>query len=113
MPVALITNGLSRIQRSRLATSPLTPMLSAVIISEEAGVAKPDPRLAFLSLEALGCTDPREAVLMGDSLSSDVGCARAAGIDSIWLAPAGQTSPLPTWTVHSLEEAQRILLGTR
>lgn len=50
---------------------------------------------------------------MGDSLSSDVGCARAAGIDSIWLAPAGQTSPLPTWTVHSLEEAQRILLGTR
>lgn len=113
MPVALITNGLSRIQRSRLATSPLTPMLSAVIISEEAGVAKPDPRLAFLSMEALGCTDPRQAVLMGDSLSSDVGCARAAGIDSIWLAPAGQASPLPTWTVHSLEEAQRILLGTR
>ena len=65
------------------------------------------------SLEALGCTDPREAVLLGDSLSSAVGCARAAGIDSIWLAPAGQTSPLPTWTVHSLEEAQRILLGTR
>lgn len=110
MPVALITNGLSRIQRSRLATSPLTPMLSAVIISEEAGVAKPDPRLAFLSMEALGCTDPRQAVLMGDSLSSDVGCARAAGIDSIWLAPAGQSSPLPTWTVHSLEEAEDILL---
>lgn len=41
MPVALITNGLSRIQRSRLATSPLTPMLSAVIISEEAGVPSP------------------------------------------------------------------------
>lgn len=113
MPVALITNGLSHIQRSRLATSPLTPMLSAVIISEEAGVAKPDPRLAFLAMEALGCTDPRQVVLMGDSLSSDVGCARAAGIDSIWLAQEGQTSPLPTWTVRSLEEAQRILLGTR
>ena len=110
MPVALITNGLSHIQRSRLATSPLTPMLSAVTITEGAGVAKPAPRLAFLSMEALGCTDPRQAVLMGDSLSSDVGCARAAGIDSIWLAPAGQSSPLPTWTVHSLEEAEDILL---
>ena len=110
MPVALITNGLSRIQRSRLATSPLTPMLSAVIISEEAGVAKPDPRLAFLAMEALGCTDPRQAVLLGDSLSSDVGCARAAGIDSIWLAPEGQISPLATRVVHSLEEAEDILL---
>lgn len=111
MPVALITNGLSRIQRSRLAGSPLTPMLSAVIISEEAGVAKPDPRLAFLALEALGCKEPREAVLLGDSLTSDIGCARAAGIDSIWLAPAGKESDLPTWTAHSLDEAARILLG--
>lgn len=56
--MALITNGLSRIQRSRLATSPLTPMLSAVIISEEAGVAKPDPRLAFLAMEAPGLHGP-------------------------------------------------------
>lgn len=111
MPVAMVTNGLSRIQRSRLAGSPLTPMLSAVIISEEAGVAKPDPRLAFLALEALGCKEPREAVLLGDSLTSDIGCARAAGIDSIWLAPAGKESDLPTWTAHSLDEAARILLG--
>lgn len=111
MPVALITNGLSRIQRSRLAGSPLTPMLSAVIVSEEAGVAKPDPRLAYLALEALGCKEPREAVLLGDSLTSDIGCARAAGIDSIWLAPAGKESDLPTWTAHSLDEAARILLG--
>ena len=61
-------------------------------------------------LEALGCADPREAVLLGDSLSADIGCARAAGIDSIWLAPAGQSSPLPTWIAHSLAEAERILL---
>ena len=113
MPVALVTNGISRIQRSRLAASPLTPMLSAVIVSEEAGVAKPDPRMASLALEALGCSDPREAVFLGDSLTSDIACARAAGMHSIWLAPAGQSSPLPTWVVHSLAEAEALLLGTR
>ena len=110
MPVAVVTNGISRIQRSRLAGSPLTPLLSAVVVSEEVGAAKPDPRLARCALEALGCVDPREAVLLGDSLSADIGCARAAGIDSIWLAPAGQSSPLPTWIAHSLAEAERILL---
>jgi len=111
MPVALVTNGVSNTQRGRLSGSPLTPMLSAIIISEEVGVSKPDARMAELALTALGCHDPREAVLLGDSLSADVGCARAAGIDSIWLAPEGKTSPLPTRVVHSLAEAEHLLLG--
>ena len=43
-----------------------------------------------LALAALGCTDKREAVFLGDSLTADIACARAAGIDSIWLAPEGK-----------------------
>ncbi len=109
MPVALVTNGISFIQRGRLRASPLPPYLSAIIISEEYHLSKPDPRLAEVALEALGCADRREAVFLGDSLTADIACAAAAGLDSIWLTPSHQTSPLPTHTVHTLEEAERVL----
>lgn len=43
MRIALVTNGVSATQRGRLSRCPFTPLLDAVIISEEIGVSKPDP----------------------------------------------------------------------
>ena len=109
MRIALVSNGLSRIQRGRLSVCPFAPMLDAVIISEELGISKPNPAMVDAALDALGCQDRRQAVFLGDSLTADVAAARAAGIDCIWLAPPGQSSPLPTYTVHSLDEARTLL----
>ena len=39
MKIALVSNGVSAIQRSRLAKCPLTPLFDAIVISEEAGVS--------------------------------------------------------------------------
>ena len=111
MKIALVSNGVSAIQRGRLSCCPFTPLLDAVIISEEIGVSKPDPRMIEAALEALGCTERREAVLLGDSLSADIPAARAAGVDSIYLNLHGKASDMPTYTVTSLEEAQALLLG--
>ena len=110
MKIALVSNGISRIQRSRLSLCPFTPLLDAMVISEEIGVSKPDPRMVEIALEALGCTDKREAVLLGDSLSADIPAANAAGVDSIFLSLKGKKSDLPTYTVFSLEEARALLL---
>lgn len=110
MKVALVTNGLGATQRGRLRRCPFTPYLDAVIISGETGVSKPDPRMAYLALEALGCADPREAVLLGDSESSDIACACAAGIDSIHLAMRSAPSARATRVAFSLEEAREMLL---
>lgn len=111
MKIALVSNGISAIQRNRLARCPYTPLLDAVIISEEVGHTKPDPGMVYAALEALHCTDPSQAVLLGDSLSADIAAARNAGIDSIWLAQNGAESPLPTYTVRNLKEAQALLLA--
>lgn len=111
MKIALVTNGISRIQRGRLRASSFAPLLDAVIISEELGVSKPDPAMVDAALSALGCPARDQAVLLGDSLTADIAAARAAGIDSIWLAPPGQESPLPTHTVRSLAEALAVLEG--
>ena len=110
MKIALVSNGVSAIQRGRLSRCPFTPMLDAVIISEELGVSKPDPAMVYAALEQLGCTDKREAVLLGDSLTADIPAAANAGIDSIFLNLKGKETALPTYSVATLAEAADILL---
>lgn len=110
MKVALVSNGVSAIQRSRLAKCPLTPLFDAIVISEEAGVAKPDPRLLEIALEKLGCTDKAKAVMMGDSLSADIAAANNAGVDSIFFSLKGTKGDAATYTVYTHDEALTILL---
>ena len=111
MKVALVSNGVSAIQRSRLAKCPLTPLFDAIVISEEAGVAKPDPRLLEIALEKLGCMDKAKAVMMGDSLRADIAAANNAGMDSIFFSLKGTASDKATVTVYTHEEALRWLEG--
>lgn len=109
MKIALVSNGVSAIQRSRLAKCPLTPLFDAIVISEEVGAAKPDPKLLYIAMEMLGCTDKSQAVMMGDSLTADIPAAVNAGVDSIYFSPKGKTSDMATYTVFNHEEALKIL----
>lgn len=111
MKIALVSNGVSATQRGRLAVCEFTPLLDAIVISEEIGVSKPNPLMVERALELLGCTDKREAVFLGDSHSADVTAAWNAGVDSIWLTRSGRgQSDKATYIVESLEEAEVLLL---
>lgn len=92
-PIAIVTNGIGRVQRGRMARAPIGQYISALIISEEIGTAKPDPRMIGAALEALGCAAKEGALMVGDSLNSDMRCAMNAGIDSCWYNPQGLTKP--------------------
>lgn len=109
--IALVSNGVSRIQRGRLNRCPFTPMLDAVVISEEVGVRKPDPAMLFVAMEALGCTDIRQAVMMGDSLTADIAAANNAGMDAIFYDRKGVGSDKATYVIRQLHEAESIILG--
>lgn len=109
MRIALVSNGVSAIQRGRLSRSPITPLLDAVIISEEIGVSKPDPRMIDAALSALGCEDKAQAVLLGDSPTADIPAAASAGIDSVFLDHRGRGSDQATYTVKTLGEARALL----
>lgn len=111
MKIALVSNGVSSIQRGRLSKCPLTPLFDAIVISEEVGAAKPDPQMLHIALDMLGCTDKREAVMMGDSLTADIQAAVNAGIDSIYFSPKGKISDQATYSVATHEEAHRLLLA--
>ena len=89
-PAVLLTNGIARIQRDRLARSPMSALFQRVVISQEVGVAKPDPAIFQI---ALGGTAPDRALMIGDGISSDVLGANRAGVDVCWFNPAGKALP--------------------
>ena len=66
----------------------LAGMLDAVVTSAEAGARKPEPAIFEAALEELRC--PAEsAIVVGDSLETDVAGGQAAGIRSILLDRTG------------------------
>jgi putative hydrolase of the HAD superfamily len=88
--LALVTNGASCLQREKLAASGLANYFSAVVISAEFGVAKPDPAIFRHTLKLLDCDG---AVMVGDSIRRDIEGATAAGLRAIWVNRSGADKP--------------------
>ncbi len=110
-PLVLVTNGLTSVQRRRFAASPVTVHFRMILISEELGVAKPDPAIFRPALDMLG-VDPARVLLAGDSSSSDMQAARNAGMDFCWINPGKQPAPsgfAPRFIVRALAELPALL----
>lgn len=86
--LALVSNGYSDAQRGRLAAAGLSGYFPVVVVSEEVGCEKPDPRIFALALSRLGL-GPEAALHVGDSIEHDYRGAQAAGIDFCHYDPAG------------------------
>lgn len=109
-PVTLLTNGITVIQKARLAASPIRHWIDKMIISQEAGVSKPDKAIFDLALEGL---DPSEVLMIGDGVGSDVRGANNAGVDVCWFNPKGKTLPVGVhaeYTISDLRECIAIAL---
>ena len=109
--LVLVTNGLTTVQRRRFAAAPVTRHFEDILISEELGVAKPDPAIFTPALEKhrLGGED---VLLVGDSTTSDMPAARNAGMDFCWVNPAGAEAPegyAPRYVVAGIGELPSIL----
>lgn len=87
--LAAVSNGLGYVQRSRLEVSGLTGFFDALVISCEVGVAKPDPEIFRMAMDLLGA-GPEDAVMIGDSISSDMAGAEAAGMDFVFVSRNGE-----------------------
>jgi HAD superfamily hydrolase (TIGR01549 family) len=94
--LGIVTNGIDRVQRSRLEAARVETLFSVVVTADGCGFAKPDPRILGVALEALRLA-PAEVVYVGDDLDNDGGAARGAGVEFWWLdrrEPNGD-APLP------------------
>jgi putative hydrolase of the HAD superfamily len=86
--------------------------VAAVIDSGAIGLSKPDPRIWEPALAATGAR-PEDAVHVGDSLLTDVGGARAAGIRPVHFDPFRLCRLEDHEHAASLAEVTRMVLESR
>ena len=82
--LGLLTNGAADVQRGKIAATGIGGYFAATVVSGEAGWRKPDGRIFQLILERLGAA-PAETWMVGNSLHSDIGGGRAAGLKTAWV----------------------------
>ncbi len=113
IPIAIVTNGIPYVQHGRFDKSEVRKYVQELVISGEEGFFKPDPRLIEVALQKMHTTK-EHALMVGDSLSSDILGAQRAGVDACWLNPQGKECTLekePEYTICNLSEIRAILEG--
>ena len=106
-PLTIISNGFKEVQYYKFAHSGLAECFTHTIISEEVGINKPQPGIFNIALEKNGVS-AEEAIMIGDSYSSDIQGAKNAHIDQIWLH-AGAAEETATFIVPALKDVLTIL----
>ena len=93
VPMAVVSNASGQIAEllhrggvCQQGEGPLVPM-RVIVDSHLVGVAKPDPRVFEFALEHFAGVDRSRIAYVGDSVTMDVGGARAAGLHPILLDP--------------------------
>jgi HAD superfamily hydrolase (TIGR01549 family) len=81
--IGIISNNLLDEQLNKMRRIGIVEHIDTFAISEEVGVAKPDPKIFEVALERAGVTAD-EAILIGDSWNNDVLGALQVGIRPIW-----------------------------
>lgn len=99
--IVAVTNNLVSEQEDKLRHTDLRRLFDGLVISEAAGVNKPDPAIFEIALRVAGAT-PAEAVMLGDSWENDVVGAVRAGIAAAWLDRRGRGIPDPSVPVLAL-----------
>jgi len=112
--LAIITNGFSEVQRSRISGSPLRDTFKHIIISEDTGFQKPHSGIFDHAFSVLNITDKSKVLIIGDSLTSDIQGGNNYGIDTCWYNPQGKentTTIKPTYEIHSLLDVIELIQG--
>jgi len=112
--LAVATNGPST-QRVKIDRAGLRPLLDAVCISQELGVAKPDRRIFEAACEATGLSTEAlgRSWMVGDTAGADIRGAHGSGMRSVWLHRGRRWEEpafAPDLVVASIAEAVEHLL---
>jgi len=109
----VVTNGTVHQQERKLRHAGLDQEVAGWVISEGAGIQKPDPDIFRLAAAQAG-HPLNGAWMIGDSAEADIGGARNAGLPGIWLHRNRQW-PLaafqPRHTADSFPHAVAIILA--
>ena len=108
----LITNGNAAVQHGRFDPSPIRKYFKDCFISDEIGAEKPSAAFFEIVRSRIPGFSADRALVIGDSLSSDIQGGVNAGIDTCWYHPKPKQNPgnVPvTYEISDLGELPALL----
>lgn len=81
----IVSNGTSHVQAGRLKSADISRFFEDIFISQDIGVNKPDKEYFQRCFAKIPSFQREKALIVGDSLSSDILGGRNAGIKTCWV----------------------------
>ena len=108
----LASNGTTHVQTGRIKSAGIARYFEEIFISQIVGANKPSIEFFNRCFSKIENFNKEEAIIIGDSLSSDIAGGIAAGIHTCWFNPHDHTAPAdmqPEHTVKLLDEIPKLL----
>jgi 2-haloacid dehalogenase len=107
--LCVVTNGDTAVQEGRMARAGILRYLSGNFVSEQLGCKKPEPEFFDKVFAAIGEERRKSAILVGDSLTSDMQGGRSAGIATCFFGPREKADSRCDYVIGDLLELPEIL----
>ena len=108
----LVSNGTASVQKGRMTSANLYPYFEKVFVSQEVGHNKPAREYFEKVFDQIPGFDPKKAIIVGDSLSSDILGGINAGIRTCWVNPdhaPGRADIQPDYEIEALPQLEALL----
>ena len=108
----LTSNGTASVQKGRMTSANLYRFFEKVFVSQEIGHNKPAKAYFDACFAQIPGFDPAKAMIVGDSLSSDILGGINAGIRTCWVNPAHSTPKngiVPDYEIEALSQLEALL----
>ena len=108
----LASNGTASVQKGRMTSANLYRFFEKVFVSQEIGHNKPSKDYFDACFAQIPGFDPDKAMIVGDSLTSDILGGIRAGIRTCWVNPdhsAGREDIRPDYEIEGLYQLEAIL----
>ena len=86
--IGILSNGFCDVQHRKLHAVGLDVLVDAVVLSDDIGVNKPDPRLYRHAMERVGDMCPEGHLMIGDNPMTDIEGARLSGWRRVLFDPS-------------------------
>lgn len=108
----LASNGTAKVQEKRIASAGIASYFENIFISQNIGINKPDKGFFDYCFARIPGFDPKKAMIVGDSPSSDMTGGQNAGIATCWVNPKHRKYSrdiLPDYEIEALSQLEELL----
>lgn len=108
----LASNGTAKVQSGRLASANISHYFQKIFVSQEVCADKPDKLYFDRCAQQIPGFSADKAIMVGDSLTSDIQGGINAGMKTVWVNPKHKSHPehiVPDYEIESLSQLEQLL----